>query len=155
MKPGVVTNIRINPRDAQSVVDYALLLGINPYDGRSFATLAATTLASLLEQQRLQGKLPDPDPYKYNERVRPILSNKDRKRKQYMQQETMEPVVQGLKTAPIPPTSIPVVPQRSLNELEYVQGIERFSQLNDKLNGGQSLTAEEAAEYRRLNEQLF
>lgn len=64
MRAGLVVNIRVNPRDCQTVLDVLDSIGYKR-TGNSFAQLVSLTLSSLLETQRMAGNVPEPDPFEY------------------------------------------------------------------------------------------
>lgn len=68
MKAGIVVTIRVNPRDCQSILDLMDMLHMRR-DGHSFSHLTSMSLSSLLETMRVEGKLPEPDPYQFGDRL--------------------------------------------------------------------------------------
>lgn len=55
MKGGMVVQVRVNPKDCLAVLDIMESLGINVYDGRSFASCVSVTLSSLIGVARKGG----------------------------------------------------------------------------------------------------
>lgn len=80
MKAGVVTSIRINPRDAQSVLDVLDAAGL-PRGSLSFAQCTSLALGSLLETARQTNLIPEPDEFQYLNRLSPYLGPTKQKRK--------------------------------------------------------------------------
>lgn len=81
MRAGCVVSIRVNPEDCQRVLDLMGVLGIDPYDGRSFATCASLSLSSLLSTYQKAGHLPEVDTFQYLNRMGPFLGSRNDKRK--------------------------------------------------------------------------
>lgn len=73
MKAGIVTRLRVNPKDCQSVLDTLDAAGV-PRDNISFSQAASLALATLLETARHSGLIPEPDPFQYLSRLTPYLS---------------------------------------------------------------------------------
>lgn len=72
MKPGVVVTIRVNPRNAQSILDVLDAAGIDRRS-KSYTACASEALSSLLESARTSGLIPEPDPYQYANRMEEYL----------------------------------------------------------------------------------
>lgn len=68
MRAGMVSTIRINPRDCQSVLDIMEMVGYKT-EGQSFPHLVSLTLSSLLQTQRDAGNIPEPDEFDYLNRM--------------------------------------------------------------------------------------
>jgi len=79
MRAGIVVTTRINPKDCQSVLDLMQLIGFDPA-GQSFSQLCALAMASLLETQRQAGILPEPDPFKFMDRLQYYKGSKNTKK---------------------------------------------------------------------------
>lgn len=72
MKAGVVTTLRINPRDAQSVLDVLDAVGL-PRHTLSFAQCTSLALGALLETARQNKLIPEPDEFEYLNRLGPYI----------------------------------------------------------------------------------
>ena len=75
MKAGIVTTIRVNPKDAQSVLDVMEKAGVRTAN-MSFAQMTALAFQSLLEAARQSGTLPEPDSFQYLNRLQPYIKAK-------------------------------------------------------------------------------
>ena len=75
MKGGIVSTIRINPKDAQSVLDVLEKAGVRT-QGMSFASMVALAMSSLLEAARQDNVIPEPDPFQYLNRLQPYIKAK-------------------------------------------------------------------------------
>jgi hypothetical protein len=84
MKYGMVAQIRLNPEDCQSILDLMGVLGIDPYDGRSFAQCLSIAVTSMLGSYRRNGVLPEVDPFQYLNRLGPFLKARNNKTKHVM-----------------------------------------------------------------------
>lgn len=79
LKAGVVTSLRINPKDCMSIVDVLDKTGLLKA-GMSFSSMAALTLSVLLETMRERGDIPTRDGFEFSEMVGPYLNgNQSRK----------------------------------------------------------------------------
>lgn len=82
MKAGMVTQIRVNPKDCLAILDLMVACGIDPYDGRSFAQCTSLALSSLVGVARKAGIIPlDEDGFQYANRMAPFLNSRNDKRK--------------------------------------------------------------------------
>lgn len=82
MKAGMVTQIRINPKDCLAILDLMVACGIDPYDGRSFAQCTSLALSSLIGVARRAKIIPeDDDGFQYANRMEPFIQGKNDKRK--------------------------------------------------------------------------
>lgn len=68
MKAGIVSTIRVNPRDCQSILDLCELLGL-PTQGMTFSAMHSMALSSLLETARHAKMIPEPDEFQYLNRM--------------------------------------------------------------------------------------
>lgn len=84
MKGGIVTTIRINPKDAQSVLDVLEKAGVRT-QGMSFAAMTALAVSSLLEAARQDNVIPEPDPFQYLNRLQPYIKAKHGRKLQVTQ----------------------------------------------------------------------
>lgn len=75
MKAGIVSSIRINPKDCQSILDVLDKAGVYT-QGMSFASMVSLALGSLLEAARKDGIIPEPDPFQYLNRLQPYIKAK-------------------------------------------------------------------------------
>lgn len=75
MKGGIVSTIRINPTDAQSILDVLEKAGVRTA-GMSFAAMTALAMSSLLESARRDKIIPEPDPFQYLNRIGPYIKAK-------------------------------------------------------------------------------
>jgi hypothetical protein len=72
MRAGMVVSIRVNPKDCQSVLDVMNKVGIN-INGHSFSQLVSLSLSSMLEAQRLEKNIPEPDEFQFLHRLEPFM----------------------------------------------------------------------------------
>lgn len=84
MKGGIVTTIRINPKDAQSILDVLEKAGVRT-SGMSFAAMTALAVSSLLEAARQDSVIPEPDSFQYLNRLQPYLKAKHGRKLQVTQ----------------------------------------------------------------------
>ena len=80
MKAGVVSSIRINPRDCQSVLDVLDAAGVRR-ESLSFAQCVSLALGSLLETARQTNLIPEPDEFQYLNRLSPYLGPQRQKKR--------------------------------------------------------------------------
>lgn len=71
MKAGKTVTIRVNPKDAISVLDLMNKVEINT-SAMSYSQCVSLALASLLESARKNGALPEPDPFDFLNRMQPF-----------------------------------------------------------------------------------
>jgi len=107
MKYGMVSQIRINPRDCQSVLDMMGVLGIDPYDGRSFAQCVSLALSSMLGAYRQGGLIPEPDDFQYLNRLGPFLHSGNNKKKKASSDQLYR-MGGGAMPAPVMPGAVEV-----------------------------------------------
>jgi len=82
MKVGMVTQIRVNPKDCLAILDIIVACGINPYDGRSFAQCTSLALSSLIGVARRAKIIPEEeDGFQYANRLDPFINSRNDKRK--------------------------------------------------------------------------
>jgi hypothetical protein len=79
LKAGVVTSLRINPKDCMSIVDVLDKTGLLKA-GMSFSSMAALTLSVLLETMRERGDIPTRDGFEFSEMVGPYLNGNQAKK---------------------------------------------------------------------------
>lgn len=182
MKPGMVTQIRVNPKDCLAILDLMVAMGIDPYDGRSFAQCVSLSLSSLIGVARRGGIIPtEDDGFQYMNRMAPFLNGKNDKRKYRYDQELFNRAVNGVSAPELPVigqhpgqyipehiagSSGPVgftesgatssAAQPLLMDEETLRILrEELASLYDKINSGQALSEEEDARFKYLNNQLF
>jgi hypothetical protein len=80
MKPGVVSTIRVNPKDCMGVLDVLDVAGI-PTRGMSFASITSLALSSLLQTMREQQVIPTRDGFEYLDMMGPYLNGKNNSKK--------------------------------------------------------------------------
>lgn len=106
IKAGHVASIRVNPGDCQGVLDVMKAIGVDAYDGRSFAQCVSLALSSLLGMARLAGSIPEePDPFKFAERMAPFELGKNTKLKQRYSGDLYKSTAVGVT---IPALAMPV-----------------------------------------------
>lgn len=76
MKAGLVTSIRVNPKDCMSIIDVLNAGGVN-FDGMSFASMTSLALSSLLETSRKAGLIPTRDGFEYLTMMQPYISKQN------------------------------------------------------------------------------
>lgn len=79
LKAGVVTSLRINPKDCMSIVDVLEKTGLLK-SGMSFSSMAALTLSVLLETMRERGDIPTRDGFEFSEMVGQYLNGNQSKK---------------------------------------------------------------------------
>ncbi len=72
MRAGHVVQIRVNPKDCQSLLDLMELVGIDPRP-LSFPQIVSLGLSTLLENARTNSRLPEPDEFQYLPRMQQWL----------------------------------------------------------------------------------
>jgi hypothetical protein len=80
VRPGVVSTIRVNPKDCMSIIDVIALTGIDT-TGMSFAAMTSLALSSLLETARQNGQVPTRDGFEFNEMMLPWANGVRNKKK--------------------------------------------------------------------------
>lgn len=79
LKAGVVTSLRINPKDCMSIMDVLENTGLlRP--GMSFSAMAALTLSVLLETMRERQDIPTRSGFEFSEMVGPYLNGNQAKK---------------------------------------------------------------------------
>lgn len=174
MKPGMVTQIRVNPSDCQAILDVLQACNINPYDGRSFAQCTSMALSALIGMARSAGALPEVDEFQYLNRMKHFIDGKNNKKKVHMAQTMLTDRIKGksveLKLADgleiSPPTQRAQAhaepeprsgpqPCEGLDEATREDLSAEYIALNDRLNDGDKLTDAEQQRYNFLNKVLF
>lgn len=79
LRPGIVSSIRVNPKDCMSVIDVMEKAGVN-IQGMSFSGMVSLALSSLLENCRTQNLIPTRDGFEFTEMVGPYLSQSHAKK---------------------------------------------------------------------------
>lgn len=173
MKPGMVTQIRINPSDCQAILDVLQACNINPYDGRSFAQCTSMALSALIGMARNAGALPEVDEFQYLNRMQHFLAGSNNKKRVKMAQTMLMDRIQGKQVhlempkdlevslpaecnedrrAGVVTSSVAIEPMDEDMKKELV--VEYIS-LNERLNEGEKLSQQEQARYDFLNKVLF
>lgn len=174
MKPGMVTQIRINPGDCQAILDVLERCAINPYDGRSFAQCTSMALSALIGMARKAGAIPEIDEFQYLNRMQHFLGGQNSKKRVKMAQNMLYDQVRGRKVELALPGSLEVTPpaQRAdapgdagqrrgpqpcdtLDEAARQELAAEYIELNERLNDGQQLSDVEQRRYDFLNKVLF
>lgn len=81
MKSGMVAQIRVNPSDCQSILDIMGVLGVDPYDGRSFAVCVSLALSSMIGMVKKAGVIGEPDSFQFLNRMAPFMNSKNNRAK--------------------------------------------------------------------------
>lgn len=183
MKAGMVAQIRVNPKDCQSILDMMGVLGIDPYDGRSFAQCVSLALSSALHGMRTNRILPEVDPFQYLNRMGPFLQSRNNKRKANMAEMLYQrAMATGGVVAPVMPimeNPKPFLPEHLENLRTAQQGWtssgpsdtaavpmqlddatrellgEELDALYQRLNKGDELSPAEKQRFDDLNKTLF
>jgi hypothetical protein len=79
LRPGIVSSIRVNPKDCMSVIDVMDKAGVN-IQGMSFSGMVSLALSSLLENCRQQELIPTRDGFEFTEMVGPYLNQSHAKK---------------------------------------------------------------------------
>lgn len=80
MRAGIITTLRVNPRDAQSILDVLDAVGL-PRAALSFAQCTSLALGALLETARQNRLIPEPDEFEYLNRLGPYLATANQPKK--------------------------------------------------------------------------
>lgn len=176
MKPGMVTQIRINPKDCLAILDLMVAMGIDPYDGRSFAQCVSLSLASLIGVARRGGIIPaEDDGFQYMNRMAPFLNGRNDKRKYRYDQELYNRAVNGVSTPELPvlgqhpgqhvPQAISgwtergqtttAAQQLPLDDETKILLAEELGTFYAKENAGEELSPEEKERFQYLNKILY
>jgi hypothetical protein len=122
MRPGLVTSIRVNPKDCMSVIDVMDVTGLKS-DGMSFSSMVSLAFSSLLATCRKNGVIPDRDGFEFTEMVGPYLNQSHKKKVHVsnvlrsMGSDIALPAVEikpkgGELIAPLPTRAEPTIEQR-------------------------------------------
>jgi hypothetical protein len=182
MKPGMVTQIRVNTKDCLAILDLMGVLGVDPYDGRSFAQCVSLALSSMLQTMRDRSVIPsEEDGFQFLNRMAPFLNSGNNKRKYIMSSSLSDRMGQQSVSVKLPQhevknpgqyvpetvtrlqptgwtergaTSTAATPML-LDEETKVMLAEEMKILDDKRNSVNTLTPEEQTRYDELNRILF
>lgn len=128
MIPGLVVRFRMMPKDCLSVLDVLEKAGLDT-SGKSFNTLAHLAMSSMLETFRQAGTIdPEPDPFKFAERITPYKGSSDMIGRRKVTNELRSAALQGFaRPSTLAPTIDLEDAKRELGELELIG----FEALND------------------------
>lgn len=107
MKAGMVTQIRVNPADCQSVLDIMGIVGIDPYDGRSFAQCVSIAFSSMIGSLKKSGIIEEPDSFQYMNRMATFVGSRNDKRKYVASEALYRNASQGMATPTLPTAHVP------------------------------------------------
>lgn len=110
VKAGMVAQIRVNPSDCQHVLDIMGVLGVDPYDGRSFAQCVSLAFTSLIGMACKAGIIPtEVDTFQYLNRMGPFIDSRNNKNKAAHASALYERQMAGVTPSLTMPThSVPV-----------------------------------------------
>lgn len=115
MKAGMVSQIRVNSVDCQRVLDLMQVIGVDPYDGRSFAQCVSLALSSMLDTMARSGIIPaEVDTFQYLNRMGPFLNSGNNKKKARAADSLYGQVSKGYQIAG------PTIPSRQHNPGQYI-----------------------------------
>lgn len=103
MKYGMIAQIRVNTKDCLAVLDLMGVLGIDPYDGRSFAQCVSLALSSMIQTMRDRGVIEQQeDGFQYLNRMAPFLGSRNNKRKYLASEALGKAMGEGVPALTIP-----------------------------------------------------
>lgn len=110
MKAGMVAQIRVNPADCQHVLDIMGVLGVDPYDGRSFAQCVSLAFTSLIGMAGKAGVIPlEVDTFQYLNRMGPFIDSRNNRNKAAHASALYERQMQGaIPSLTMPTHTVPV-----------------------------------------------
>lgn len=178
MKAGMVTQIRVNPRDCQAVLDIMGIIGVDPYDGRSFAQCVSMAFSSMIASLEKSGVLQEPDPYQYLNRMAPFIDSRNNKRKYAGAEALYRNAANGMQAPTLPSVNVKhpgqYVPETITGWTEAGESttanvpllmdagtrellMERYNELVQIMQGENPalVTVEVIAEFERLQAKLF
>jgi hypothetical protein len=164
VRPGVVSTIRVNPKDCMSIIDVIALTGIDT-TGMSFAAMTSLALSSLLETARQNGQVPTRDGFEFNEMMLPWASGIRSKRKLEITEAIgnlgskihAPPIVSRLALSAMMKPAEAVSSQVSPSELRQAQvRLTELLQKQDLADGGKVVWMEQdQKEYDQLYEIVY
>lgn len=180
MKAGMVTQIRVNPKDCLAVLDIMVAIGVDPYDGRSFAQCVSLALSSLIGVARRGDIITrEEDGFQYLNRMAVFLNSRNNKKKHTAAESLYRRAAQGIEppqmhigvkhpgqytppalreqssgwteSGPSATAAVPMLLDEGTKELLW----EEMNTLNERLNNGEVLPAQDKERYDTLNNLLF
>lgn len=155
LRTGLVATIRVNPRDAQSVLHVLEKAGIKR-GMKSFSICVSDALGVLLESSRLGGILPEPDPFNFINELGDFVGEgaPDRRKKS---KNTITPTALSthIPAQPAAEWVNPAIPTDPEKLMEYKAAIVRLTDAQAKKDLADAKTADvywsekDEADYQR------
>lgn len=149
LKAGHVASIRVNPADCQGVLDVMKAIGVDPYDGRSFAQCVSLALSSLLGMARMSGAIEkEPDPSQFWNRMAYFNGGKNTKIRQGYADSLYRGAASGVE---VPSLDIPHI--QATSSMQHSQELtEEYVELSEVLNNApQEFTEQMQDRYLELS----
>lgn len=168
MKTGMVTQIRVNTKDCLAILDLMEIIGVNPYDGRSFAQCTSMALASMIATMRKSGVLQEEeDGFQYMNRMAVFQEQKNTKKKHNAMQAIYGRIQHGMEAPTLTPGYIEKENQykggvrsegidslsADLTEEDKDRLFQEYQGLNEKMNNP-DVDPEDKMRYRELGKML-
>lgn len=168
MKNGMVCSLRINTKDCLAILDLMHIVGIDPYDGRSFASCTSMALSSLIDVARKSRIIKmEEDGFQYLNKMKPFIDKGMNKKKNKMAEALYSRAAQGIRAPSLTKvTSIdtPTIasgwtePSKAatmpLDEDTKGMLFEELNALNEMKNKKEELTTVQEERYDLLMQQL-
>ena len=171
MKAGMVSSIRINTKDCLAILDLMNVVGIDPYDGRSFASCVSLAISSLIEVARNSSIIKkEEDGFQFLNRMQPFLAKGNDRMKRKLADAMHKRAAEGIAapsllhaiTLPAPTikagwqelekeNAAKVMP---LDEETKALLFDELQELNERKNNREELSQNEEDRYLLLTEQL-
>ena len=116
MKAGMVVQIRVHPEDCLSILDIMKVIGNDPYDGRSFASMTSLALKALIGFAVKSQVIEEPDGFQFLNRMAPFLDSRNNKRKHTISESLYNRAAHGERPTierPSDNRSGPFIPQHA------------------------------------------
>ena len=153
MKAGMVTTVRISPKDCISILDILDVAQVRR-DNMSFASCTSLALSSLIGMARQAGIIEEPDGFAFLDKVGPYRDGKNNKVKRLTSNSLYLAAQHGSAAISLPRvnTSMPpqVMEEQALRELK-----DRFTKLNDRKEADIPLSMEEEKEWQACFSVLY
>lgn len=167
MKAGMVTRLRVNPKDCQSILDLLDKVGI-PYHSLSFSQCTSLALASLLETARMNKNIPEPDPFQYLNRMQGFYGHGNgMQKKRLAAANAIGSIGESFQAPPVsieparPLESTPLAEVVANESADVMRDRRRLSELYSKKdmveNGNRSVSwsADDEQEYQQLFAKIY
>ena len=153
MKAGTVVQLRVSAKDCLGILDLMESLGIDPYDGRSFAQCTSLALSSMIQVMRDRGVItPEEDGFQYLNRMSAFIKGKNDKKKR-VAADTLYRMMDEVK--PIPSIPEQAAQRLTMDEETQILLAEEMKVLDDRRNAGAALSPAEQERYNYLNNLIF